>query len=93
MGSLHEQARLACHKDRPNFVRDFTELGEVDNPRICGGSAKNHGRSEDQGGLAELIEVDKSGFWVDPVWQRLEVDGGCLSELRSVILILNHADS
>ena len=68
-----------CHQDRSNFVCDFTELSKVDDARVRGGSAEDHGRSEDESCLAKLIEVDKSGFWVHTVRQRLEVDGGRLS--------------
>mmetsp|Transcript_58701 Transcript_58701/g.139793 ORF Transcript_58701/g.139793 Transcript_58701/m.139793 type:complete len:331 (-) Transcript_58701:215-1207(-) len=64
-----------CHQDRSNFVCDFTELSKVDDARVRGGSAEDHRRSEDEGCLAELIEIDKSGFWVHAVGQRLEVDG------------------
>ena len=70
-----------CHQDRSNFVCDFTELSKVDDARVRGGSAEDHRRSEDEGCLAELIEIDKSGFWVHTVGQRLEVDGSRLTPL------------
>mmetsp|Transcript_807 Transcript_807/g.1883 ORF Transcript_807/g.1883 Transcript_807/m.1883 type:complete len:277 (-) Transcript_807:97-927(-) len=64
------------HQNRTHLVCDLFELAEVDDARVGGGTAQDHGRAEDQSSLSQLIEVDQARLGVHPVGQGLEVDGG-----------------
>ena len=71
------------HEEGANLVSDLPELREVHHSRVRGGTAEDHGRPEDQSGLAKLVEVNESRLRVDTVWQRLEVDGRGLGNLET----------
>ena len=71
------------HEEGANLVCDLPELREVHHSRVCGGTAEDHGRPEDQSGFAKLVEVNESRLRVDSVWQRLEVDGRGLGNLET----------
>ena len=71
------------HEEGTDLVSDLPELREVHHSRICGSSAQDHGRPEDQSRFAKLVEVNESRLRVDSVWQRLEVDGRGLGNLET----------
>mmetsp|Transcript_41191 Transcript_41191/g.106299 ORF Transcript_41191/g.106299 Transcript_41191/m.106299 type:complete len:371 (+) Transcript_41191:231-1343(+) len=85
-GNQARDVRDVSHEQGSDLVGDLPELLEVHDPRVGGGTAQDHGRAEDQGRLAQLLEVDEPGLVVHLVRQRLEVDGRRRdSLLRSVV--------
>mmetsp|Transcript_18377 Transcript_18377/g.31204 ORF Transcript_18377/g.31204 Transcript_18377/m.31204 type:complete len:519 (-) Transcript_18377:271-1827(-) len=82
-----------CHQNGTNFIRDFSELGKIDDPRIGGGSTKDHGWAEDQGRFAQLCEIDEASLRVHPVGQGLEIDGSCTDLLPGSVVAMGQMTS
>mmetsp|Transcript_125308 Transcript_125308/g.176905 ORF Transcript_125308/g.176905 Transcript_125308/m.176905 type:complete len:304 (-) Transcript_125308:281-1192(-) len=77
------------HQNGTHLVGNLSELGKVDDTWIRGGTAQDHGRSEDQGSFSQLIEVDQTCLRMDTIWQRLEVDAGGADLLLGSIVAMS----
>mmetsp|Transcript_58698 Transcript_58698/g.139776 ORF Transcript_58698/g.139776 Transcript_58698/m.139776 type:complete len:556 (-) Transcript_58698:504-2171(-) len=74
-GNQPGDVRDVCHEVCAHLVRNLPELGKVDHARISRSTTQDHGRTEDQRRLTQLIEVDEPCLRVHAVRQRLKVDG------------------
>mmetsp|Transcript_56404 Transcript_56404/g.147018 ORF Transcript_56404/g.147018 Transcript_56404/m.147018 type:complete len:476 (+) Transcript_56404:49-1476(+) len=75
-GDQAGDVRNVRHEQRAHLICDRAELGEVHDARVGGGTAQDHGRTEHQRRLPELLEVNEAGLRVHLVRQGLEVDRG-----------------
>mmetsp|Transcript_109442 Transcript_109442/g.274134 ORF Transcript_109442/g.274134 Transcript_109442/m.274134 type:complete len:517 (+) Transcript_109442:95-1645(+) len=90
-GDQAGDVRNVRHEQRAHLICDRAELGEVHDARVGGGTAQDHGRTEHQRRLPELLEVNEAGLRVHLVRQGLEVDRGrrdlllgCVVAMREV---------